>query len=383
MKVFKKVRAYVGGKGIVQTDVVFDDKIRAFTADSSAEYIEIPKNCIVLPGFIDEHIHGAGGADIANCDYATIKKIATTLAKSGTTAFLATPASETEENTLGVVSKVYDYIQAQEKEGAEVVGVHLEGPFLAHKFKGGMVEENLRLPSVETFEKYYEASGKTVKMVTLAPELDGADLLIKRLKELNIVASIGHSAATHNDVLAATSTGASCVTHTYNAQSPLHHREVGVLGSALLLDELYCELIADTVHVSVPAMQLLVKNKPSDKVILITDSLMAQGLPVGEYGSGGQTIVVDGTCCRLKNGTLAGTVVPMNGMIRNMVEKVGVPFTQAVDYATINPAQNLNIAHRKGSISIGKDADFAVLDENFDVYMTIRSGEVIYSRDEI
>jgi N-acetylglucosamine-6-phosphate deacetylase len=154
---------------------------------------------------------------------------------------------------------------------------------------------------------------------------------------------------------------------------------VGVLGSALLLDELYCELIADTVHVSVPAMQLLVKNKPSDKVILITDSLMAQGLPVGEYGSGGQTIVVDGTCCRLKNGTLAGTVVPMNGMIKNMVEKVGVPFTVAVDFATKNPAENLGLAN-KGSISIGKDADFAVVDENYEVLMTVRGGEIVYRK---
>lgn len=378
LKAFENVRAYVHGKGIVKTDIAFDKKIRSFSAIENAEKIEIPQNCIVLPGFIDEHLHGAGGADIAKSDHASIKKIATTLAKSGTTAFLATPASETEEDTLGILSSVYDYIQAKEKDGAEVVGVHLEGPFLAHKFKGGMVEENLRLPSVETFEKYYEASGKTVKMVTLAPELDGADQLIKRLKELDIVASIGHSAATYNDVLAAKEQGASCVTHTYNAQSPLHHREVGVLGSALLFDELYCEIIADTVHVSVPAMQILVKNKPRDKVVLITDSLIAQGLPVGEYDSGGQTIVVDGTCCRLKNGTLAGTVVPINGMIKNLVEKVGVSFTDAVDFATINPARNLKIDDRKGSIDLEKDADFAVLDENFDVYMTVRGGEIVY-----
>ena len=379
MKLFKNVRAYVEGKGIVKTDVVFDDKIRAFEADNNAESLEIPRNCIVLPGFIDEHIHGAGGADIANCDRATIKKIASTLAKSGTTSFLATPASETEEDTLKLLSEVCAYMKSGEKDGAEVLGVHLEGPFLANKYKGGMLEGNLRLPSVERFEKYYTASGNTVKMVTLAPELDGADELIERLKELEIVPSIGHSGATHQDVLRAQEKGASCVTHTYNAQSPLHHREVGVLGSALLLDELYCELIADTVHVSVPAMRLLVKNKPQDKVVLITDSLMAQGLPIGEYVSGGQTIVVDGTCCRLTNGTLAGTVVPMNGMIKNMVEKVGIPFTTAVDFATKNPANNLKLKN-KGSIAVGKDADFAVLDENFEVYMTVRSGEIIYQK---
>ena len=383
MKVFKKVKAYIAGEGLKETDIVFEKKIQSFQSEEVEKEIVIPKNCVVLPGFIDEHIHGAGGADISNCSHEVLKQVAQTIAKSGTTAFLPTTVSQTAESMERTLTQVCEYMKSGEKEGAEVLGTHLEGPFLAHRYKGGMREENLLLPSVEMFDYWYKTSGETVKMITLAPELAGAEKLIKHLKQLGVTVSIGHSAATYQDVIYAKECGASCVTHTYNAQSPLHHREIGVLGSALLCDDLTCELIADTIHVSVPAMQILVKNKPSDKVVLITDSLRAQGLPQGVYEAGGQTIVVDGTCCRLQDGTLAGTVIPMNGMIRNMVEKVGVPFTQAVDYATINPAQNLKIAQRKGSIAIGKDADFAVLDENFDVYMTIRSGEVIYSRDEI
>ncbi len=383
MKAFKKAKAYITGEGIKETDIVFGEEIRAFQSNGTEEEIFIPEGCIVLPGFIDEHIHGAGGADISNSSHTVLKQVAQTIAKSGTTSFLPTTVSQTVESMEDTLIQVREYMKSGEKSGAEVLGAHLEGPFLANKYKGGMREENLLLPSVEIFDNWYKVSDGTVKMVTLAPELAGADELIKHLKELGVIASIGHSAAAFQDVLRAKEIGATCVTHTYNAQSPLHHREVGVLGSALLCDGLTCELIADTIHVSVPAMQLLVKNKPSDKVVLITDSLRAQGLPQGVYEAGGQTIVVDGTCCRLQDGTLAGTVIPMNGMIRNMVEKVGVSFTQAVDYATINPAMNLNMAHRKGSIAIGKDADFAVLDENFEVYMTIRGGEIIYSRDEI
>lgn len=378
MKAFENVRTYVKGKGIITTDILFDSQIQAFTTSTIAEKIRIPDDCVVLPGFIDEHIHGAGGADISNCSFEVLKQVAKTLAKSGTTSFLATTVSQTKEGIEKTVAQVYEYMQYDEKDGSEILGVHLEGPFLSKTYKGGMVKENLCLPDISMFNQWYKASGKSVKMVTLAPELCGAEELIKHLKSFGIIVSVGHSAATFSEVSRARAYGATCITHTYNAQSPLHHREIGVVGSALLCDDLACELIADTVHVSVPAMQILVKNKPNDKIILITDSLIAQGLPKGEYNGGNQAIVVDGTCCRLRDGTLAGTVIPMNGMLRNMVTKVGVEFSQAVDYATINPAKNLKIDYRKGSVSIGKDADFCVLKSDFEVYMTIRGGEIIY-----
>lgn len=381
MKAFKKVKTYITGKGIQETDIVFGKEISSFQSNGTEEEIVLPKNSVVVPGFIDEHIHGAGGADVSDCSHDVLKKIAETVAKNGVTAFLPSTVSQTVESTERTLTQIDEYIRSNEQAGAEVLGVHLEGPFLANRYKGGMLEENLRLPNVELLKKWYEASGKKVKMVTLAPELAGAEETIQYLKELGVTVSIGHSAATHRDVLRAKEYGATCVTHTYNAQSPLHHRELGVLGSALLCDDLTCELIADTIHVSVPAMQLLVKNKPKEKIALITDSLMAQGLPHGVYETGSQTIVVDGTCCRLQDGTLAGTVVPMNGMIRNMVQKVGVPFERAIDFATINPAVNLKIDDKKGSIAVGKDADFAVLDENFEVYMTVRGGEIVYKRD--
>ena len=177
---------------------------------------------------------------------------------------------------------------------------------------------------------------------------------------------------------AAKEAGATNVTHTYNAQSPLHHREIGVVGSALLLEDLYCELICDTIHVSVPAMQLLVKNKRADKLALITDAMRAKGLADGVSELGGQTVYVKGGEARLADGTLAGSVLRMNRALQNMVEKVGVPLTQAVDYCTINPARTLKMENEAGSIAEGKRADFAVLNDKFDVLYTVRDGKIIY-----
>ena len=172
--------------------------------------------------------------------------------------------------------------------------------------------------------------------------------------------------------------GARNVTHTYNAQSPLHHREIGTVGSALLYDDLHAELIADTIHVSVPAIQLLVKCKPLDRLILITDAMRAKGLKDGISELGGQTVIVKNGEARLEDGTLAGSVLRMNRAVGNMVQKAGVPLLQAVDYATINPARTLGIEKEAGSIKVGKNADFAVLNGNFDVLLTVRDGNVVY-----
>ena len=233
-------------------------------------------------------------------------------------------------------------------------------------------------PAIQAFDEYNAASGNAIKIVSLAPEVDGAEEFIRHLNKNGIVASIGHSGAKYPDVEKAVSLGASNVTHTYNAQTALHHREIGVVGSAMLLDELNCELICDTIHVSVPAMRLLVKNKPHDKISLITDAMRAKGLPDGESELGGQKVFVKDGEARLADGTLAGSVLRMNRAVQNMVEKVGVPLTQAVDYATINPARMLKIDDVTGSIKVGKNADFTVLNKNFDVLLTIRDGEIIY-----
>lgn len=379
MKAFKNASVYAEGKGIIKTSVYFDDKIRQIGGYvAGAEEIELPENAVVLPGFIDEHIHGAGGSDAMDGNTKDLAIIAETVAKEGTTAFLATTMTQSKENILKAMRAVKEYREAAGEQGARIAGVHLEGPFIAAAHKGAQPLEYVAAPDAKTFDEYNAACGNAIKIITLAPETDGALDFIRHIVAQGTVVSIGHTGAKYAEVKAAMAAGATNVTHTYNAQSPLHHREIGVVGSALLLEDLYCELICDTIHVSVPAMQLLVKNKRADKLALITDAMRAKGLADGVSELGGQTVYVKGGEARLADGTLAGSVLRMNRALQNMVEKVGVPLTQAVDYCTINPARTLKMENEAGSIAEGKRADFAVLNDKFDVLYTVRDGKIIY-----
>ena len=380
MKCFKNATVYVGGEGLKKCTLCFDEKIEKISrcGVKDAEVIELPDDAIVLPGFVDEHIHGAGGSDGMDGTVEDIAVIAKTIAAEGTTSFLVTTMTQSPENITKAMEAVKAYREADLGEGARVVGVHLEGPFIAAAHKGAQPLEYVKAPDIEVFDGYNEASGNAIRIVTLAPEVDGAEAFIRHLTEKGIVSSIGHTGAKYPDIEKAVANGASNVTHTYNAQSALHHREIGTVGSAMLLDELNCELIADTIHVSVPAMRLLVKNKPLDKLTLITDAMRAKGVPDGVSELGGQVVYVKNGEARLEDGTLAGSVLRMNRAVQNMVEKVGVPFTQAVDYATINPAKTLKIDHEAGSIEVGKRADFTVLNASYDVVMTVRGGKVVY-----
>ena len=379
MKAFKNASVYAEGKGIIKTSVYFDDKIRQIGGYvAGAEEIEHPENAVVLPGFIDEHIHGAGGSDAMDGNTKDLAIIAKTVAKEGTTTFLATTMTQSKENILKAMRAVKEYREAAGEQGARIAGVHLEGPFIAAAHKGAQPLEYVAAPDAKTFDEYNAACGNAIKIITLAPETDGALDFIRHIVAQGTVVSVGHTGAKYAEVKAAMEAGATNVTHTYNAQSPLHHREIGVVGSALLLEDLYCELICDTIHVSVPAMQLLVKNKRADKLALITDAMRAKGLADGVSELGGQTVYVKGGEARLADGTLAGSVLRMNRALQNMVEKVGVPFTQAVDYCTINPARTLKMENEAGSIAEGKRADFAVLNDKFDVLYTVRDGKIIY-----
>lgn len=382
MKGFKNVNVYVEGKGIVKTSIGFDNGI--ITCLKKSNKIEVIDNLtddmVVVPGFIDQHIHGAKGFDAMDGTIEALSGIAEALPKEGTTAFLATTMTQSPKNINTALETVKNYKDMNKAEGAEILGVHLEGPFISSSHIGAQPLEYVAEPLVETFKKYQEVSGNTIKLVSLAPEVPGAEELIKYLKSQNIVASVGHSAAGFNDVEKAVAAGISNVTHTYNAQKAYHHRDIGTVGAALLLDELNCEIICDTIHVSVPAIKMVVKNKPHTKVTLITDAMRAKQLEDGVSELGGQTVIVKNGEARLENGTLAGSVLLMNVAVKNVVEKVGVPFIDAIDMATINPARNLGVDKEMGSIALGKKANLTVLDKDFSVVMTIREGNVVYKR---
>jgi len=379
MKGFINQNVYVEGKGIIKTNLGFENGKIVYIGDDATgiEEISLPEGAIIAPGFIDEHIHGASGSDAMDGTVEHLETIALSVAGEGTTGFLATTMTQSPANITKALNAVRDY--ANEK-GAKVLGVHLEGPFISLNHVGAQPKEYVANPSVEIFKTYEEASGGKIKIVSLAPENEGSAELIKYLVSKGVVASVGHSDATYADIDKAIENGLKNSTHTYNCQKPLHHREIGTVGTVLLRDELNAEVIADCIHISVPAIKLLVKNKPHDKLTLITDAMRAKNLPDGESELGGQKVFVKNGEARLANGALAGSVLKMNVAVKNMVERVGVSLTDAIDFASANPAKALGLYDSIGSINVGKNADFAVLAPDFSVLLTIRDGEVIYKK---
>lgn len=381
MKGFKNINAYIYNQGVVKKSIGFENGKITYVGDDDSvitQPIAFSSDCVLLPGFIDEHIHGAAGADAMDGSVDALKTIANAVASEGTTSFLATTMTQSPENILKAMSAVKTYKELNAADGAEVIGIHLEGPFISVKHIGAQPLEYVAAPSVEVFDKYNTASGNNIKIVSLSPETEGAEQLIKHLNNIGVVASAGHTDAGVADIEKAMAWGLSNVTHTYNAQKGLHHREIGTVGSAMLFDQLNCEAICDLIHLSAPAIKLLIKNKPHDKFTLITDSMRAKHLSDGISELGGQEVIVKNGEARLKNGALAGSILKMNDAIKNLVLSCNVRFTDAVDFATVNPAKNLNIFDSVGSIEVGKKANLTVLDGEFNVKTTIRDGLIIY-----
>lgn len=378
MKGFINANTYVKGKGIIRTNIGLDNGRIASIGGPSEDIQPLTDtgDCLLTAGFVDEHIHGAGGADTMDGSAEALSVISRAIVKEGTTSFLATTMTQSDERVKKALKAVAQFSQCG---GANLLGAHLEGPFISRRHIGAQPPQYVKEPSVGYFKELQAASGNKIRMVTLAPEEDGNFGLISYLKSQQIVASVGHSAATAVCVDGAILRGLSCVTHTFNAQSPLHHREIGVVGSALLNDALYCEVIADAVHVSVPALRLLIKNKPADKLVLITDAMRAKGTGGGVSELGGQKVFVKEGQARLADGTLAGSVLKMNEAVKNLVKRCGMRVEEAIDCATYNPAKNLKI-EGVGVIAEGARADFTLLDGDFNVLMTAVGGEIVYKK---
>ena len=380
MKGLKNVKVYIKNVGIVKTNIGIENGRIAYIGNEENIEPIFETDGIVVPGFIDEHIHGAGGADAMDGTVEALQTISEFLAREGTTGFLATTMTQSPENITNALKAVKKVREKGEYKGAEVLGVHLEGPFISPKHVGAQPLEYVATPDAELFDKYNEVSGNSIKIVTLAPEVEGGLGLVKHLSNIGVVASVGHTGGKYADVVNAVAAGATNVTHTYNAQTGLHHREAGVVGAAMLLDELNCEMICDTIHVSVPAIKLVIKNKPHDKYTLITDAMRAKGMPDGKSELGGQEVFVNNGEARLADGTLAGSVLKMNVAVKNLVEKAGVPFTDAIDFATYNPAKNIGVLNERGTIEVGKRADLTVLNSDFEVLYTLVNGKIVYKK---
>ena len=294
----------------------------------------------LLPGFVDVHIHGCMGADVMQGE-AALRRMSRALYGMGVSAFLPTTMSAPEAETRRAVAAVRAVMDAPEPKGARVLGLHMEAPFLNPEKAGAQRAECLQHPDWERFLHLTGGDIGAVRMITLAPELPRAEAFIRQAVQAGITVSLGHSAATAEEAHAAAGWGASHVTHTFNAQRALHHRQPGLAGAALTDERLYAEFIPDGVHLHGDVVKLLCRAKSAARAVAVTDAMEAAGLPDGEYALGGQPVTVKGGEARLADGTLAGSVLTMREALHNLIHRFGVAPADAVRMCTVTPAESV------------------------------------------
>jgi N-acetylglucosamine-6-phosphate deacetylase len=322
-----------------------------------------------VPGFVDVHIHGAGGHDVMEGSAAALVEVTQMVAKHGTTSIVATTVTASPDDTCRSVEGIAQYIAKQQQTQdprAEVLGIHFEGPFLSASRRGVHPPEWLKLPSAELLEKFLRAAAGNARILTIAPELLGAAPCIDAARKVGLVVALGHTDATYEQARAAIARGARHAVHVYNAMRPFSHRDSGVIGAVLTSPEVSAELIADGVHVDEAAMRLLLQAKGPGHVILVSDGTAATGMPDGQYTLGKFEVTVSGGVCRNAEGKLAGSTLTLDRALRNIVA-LGVPLADALRMLTLNPATLLGIEFKKGALRAGADADVVLLDERLKV----------------
>jgi len=346
-----------------------DDVIEAIGPRSSlslpAGAREVPATeKTAVPGFIDIHIHGAGGRDIMEATGDALGGVTRKVAEFGTTSLLATTITEGPDDICRAASGVSLYITQQHAANqarAEVLGIHFEGPFISKTRRGVHPPEWIQPPSEALLKRFLEAAEGNARLITIAPEVLGATPCIDAARKAGLVVSVGHTDANYEQTRSAIVHGARSATHTYNAMRPFTHRDPGVIGAVLTSPEIHAELIADGVHVEEGAMKLLLRAKEPERVILVSDGLSATGMPDGKYMLGGFEVTVTNGVCRNAAGILAGSTLTLDRALRN-IANLGVPLANAVRMLTLNPASLLGIEFKKGSLRAGADADVVLLD---------------------
>jgi N-acetylglucosamine-6-phosphate deacetylase len=340
----------------------------------SADYEIDGKGQFLIPGMIDVHIHGAEGFDMMDGMIGSVEAVSKACAKTGCTSFLATSVSSSLEDLLRMITNVKEL--AGSEPGAQIIGIHIEGPYLNVKRKGMQNERYLRHPDLEEMKIIMQKSGSLLRMVTLAPELPGGLGMISFLKEKGIIAAIAHSDATYDDAKQAFTCGASHITHCFNGMRPIHHRDPGVIVAAFEESSVSVQAIVDDVHLHPAIVRLLYREKGPDKMVLITDALQAMGMGDGTYLFGGHEVRVMDGVASLEDGTLASSTVTMNEALAKTV-KLGISLKDAVKMATQTPADILGLEN-KGRIKSGADADLVLMNDTFEVLWTMVNGRIVY-----
>ena len=375
----------IGGK-IVLPDAVVEGKALAFSQETGkiegivdsvpagAQTIDARGN-YVAPGLVDIHIHGYLGEDTCDAKPEGIKKMAYGVAQNGVTSFLPTTMTVAKNEIIDALNAVRSVKEESKTwDGAEIIGVHAEGPFINPNKKGAQAEENILVPDAD----FILENADIITSVTLAPEMDPDHKCIKKLAaESKVLVSMGHTDAKFEEAMSAARDGVNHATHLFNAMSALAHRNPGVVGAALASENVSVEVIADTFHIN-PGLYSIVAKVKGDKMVLITDCTRAGGMPDGEYDLGGQPIFLKGIECRLADGTIAGSVLKLNHAVRNVLANTTLPVNEVFKMASLNPATSIHCADRIGSLEAGKDADIIIVDNDINVLRTIKKGRTIY-----
>ncbi len=363
--------------------VIEDGRITSIAAQSHAEpppgakHVDFGEH-ILAPGLVDIHVHGGAGYDVMQDDDSGRRRFEEFLARHGVTSYYPTTVTAPLDAILRALGRLAIAIEAAQKspdQRAQPLGIHLEGPFLSHLRRGVHPPEDLLAPDLNTFDKLWQASRGQIRLMTVAPELPGATEVIAEASKRGVCVSVGHSDASIDQTRAAVTVGARHATHTFNAMRPLDHRDPGILGEVLSNPSLTADIIADGVHVHPSIVHLFLGTKGADRAVLITDATAATGMPDGRYQLGSLEVDVrDGKC--LHGGKLAGSVLTLDRAIRNVMTFAGWELQQTLRLATLNPAKVAG-AERKGTIAIGSDADFAVLNSSGEVQASVVKGTLV------
>ncbi|MEG2293322.1 MAG: N-acetylglucosamine-6-phosphate deacetylase [Carnobacterium sp.] len=373
-KVLKHATIYTGEEKIEDGFVRFDKEVLAVGEmkdfiDAPHEEIIDAHGKIIVPGFIDIHSHGGYGWDAMDGNADEIDAMVKDMQKEGITSYFATTMTQSHEN----IAKAMVAIKEAAERNPVIQGIHLEGPFVSKVFKGAQPEEYIEVPDVEVFDEWNKLSGNRIRLVTYAPENSDASAFEEYCVEHNIVPSIGHSNATRAQLM---DSKASHITHLYNAQRGLHHREPGVTGHAFLEENIYTEMIVDGYHIHPDMVKLAFMLKGPERIELITDSMRAKGMPEGESELGGQKVIVKDKQARLETGNLAGSVLEYQDAFRNMMAFTGCSISDVVKMTSVNQAREFGLT-KKGAIEVGKDADMVIFDQELQLENTISLGKLI------
>lgn len=374
-----------GGSVVIEDGKILGTYSNSDFKENDYEQVIDGQGGYLSAGFIDIHNHGNFGHDVMEGTFEALDSMARFHVKNGILGFLSTTMTASNEGTIKAIENTAEYMKNSNKTDKDnpkscVLGLHLEGPYFSMKKKGAQPGEFIKNPCIEEIKSFIDASENNVKLVAIAPELPGAIDAISYLKTRGITVSAGHSNATYDETMLGIENGVTEATHLYNGMRDFSHREPGIIGAALTDERVACEMICDGIHISPAAMKIAVKMKGRDKIILISDAMMAAGLKDGVYTLGAQKVFVKDGAARLAEGNLAGSTLTLNKAVYNMVHLVGVKLEDAVRMASLNPARAIGLDKTKGSIEIGKDADLIIFNNEIEVKAALIGGKIMFNK---